>query len=114
MNSFGQQKTLSNSIKKSTTKLEESQKRISLREFVESIYINSLNAFKEEKILMNTDELNVVVKDKSGISKTVKLKDLNSISVDQLQSFEYKKDKIISALYGVNGEKFGKVILELK
>ena len=45
------QKTLSNSIKKSTTKLDESEKRITLRDFVENIYINALNTFEGEKIV---------------------------------------------------------------
>ncbi|WP_291074041.1 hypothetical protein [Empedobacter sp. UBA5987] len=51
INSFGQAKTLSNSIKKSTTKLDESEKRITLRDFVENIYINALNTFEGEKIV---------------------------------------------------------------
>ena len=114
INSFGQQKVLRNSIKKITTKLDESSDRKTLKEFVESIYINSLNTFEGEKLLINTDELSVQVKRNSGKFESMKLKDLNDISVDQLKSFEYKKDKTIEALYGRRGELFGMVMIELK
>ena len=114
IHSFGQQKTLTNAIKKSTFILDKSQKRMSLKEFVETIYITSLNTFEGEEILINPDELNVVLINDSGQSESIKLKELNDISVDQLQSFEYKRDKITEALYGARGEKFGIVILQLK
>lgn len=51
INSFGQQEVLTNSIKKTTTKLDKSSDRKTLKEFVESIYINSLNTFEGEKLL---------------------------------------------------------------
>ena len=114
INSFGQQKVLTNSIKKITTKLDKSSDRKTLKEFVESIYISSLNTFEGEKLLINTDELSVQVKKNSGKFESMKLKDLNDISVDQLKYFEYKKDKTIEALYGRRGESFGMVMIELK
>ncbi|GEM_PF-475277 len=114
INSFGQQKVLTNTIQKSTTKLDKNSDRKTLKEFVESIYINSLNAFEGEKPLINIDELSVQVKRNSGKFESIKLTDLNNISVDQLKSFEYKKDKTIEALYGRRGELFGMVMIELK
>ncbi|HAD80373.1 MAG TPA: hypothetical protein DCF99_14710, partial [Flavobacteriaceae bacterium] len=98
INSFGQQNGIKESFQKSTTKLDESSDRKTLKEFVENIYINSLNTFEGEKSLMNIDELSVQVKRNSGKFEAMKLKDLNDISVDQLKSFEYKKDKTIEAL----------------
>ncbi|MGV0937000.1 hypothetical protein [Empedobacter falsenii] len=114
INSFGQQNGIKESFQKSTTKLDESSDRKTLKEFVENIYINSLNTFEGEKSLMNIDELSVQVKRNSGKFEAMKLKDLNDISVDQLKSFEYKKDKTIEALYGRRGELFGMVMIELK
>ncbi|HAR72732.1 MAG TPA: hypothetical protein DCR77_04915 [Flavobacteriaceae bacterium] len=114
INSFGQQNGIKESFQKSTTKLDESSDRKTLKEFVENIYINSLNTFEGEKSLMNIDELSVQVKRNSGKFEAMKLKDLNDISVDQLKSFEYKKNKTIEALYGRRGELFGMVMIELK
>ena len=114
INSFGQQNGIKESFQKSTTKLDKSSDRKTLKEFVENIYINSLNTFEGEKSLMNIDELSVQVKRNSGKFEAMKLKDLNDISVGQLKSFEYKKDKTIEALYGRRGELFGMVMIELK
>ncbi len=114
INSFGQQNGIKESFQKSTTKLDESSDRKTLKEFVENIYINSLNTFEGEKSLMNIDELSVQVKRNSGKFEAMKLKDLNDISVGQLKSFEYKKNKTIEALYGRRGELFGMVMIELK
>ena len=114
INSFGQQNGIKESFQKSTTKLDKSSDRKTLKEFVESIYINSLNTFEGEKLLINTDELSVQIKRNSGKFESMKLKDLNDISVGQLKSFEYKKDKTIEALYGRRGELFGMVMIELK
>ena len=114
INSFGQQNGIKESFQKSTTKLDKSSDRKTLKEFVENIYINSLNTFEGEKLLINTDELSVQVKRNSGKFESMKLKDLNDISVGQLKSFEYKKDKTIEALYGRRGELFGMVMIELK
>ncbi|MDM1550137.1 MULTISPECIES: hypothetical protein [Empedobacter] len=114
INSFGQQNGIKESFQKSTTKLDESSDRKTLKEFVESIYINSLNTFEGEKPSINIDELSVQIKRNSGKFESMKLKDLNDISVGQLKSFEYKKDKTIEALYGRRGELFGMVMIELK
>ncbi len=103
INSFGQQNGIKESFQKSTTKLDKSSDRKTLKEFVENIYINSLNTFEGEKSLMNIDELSVQVKRNSGKFEAMKLKDLNDISVGQLKSFEYKKDKTIESLYGRRG-----------
>ena len=114
IHSFGQQNGIKESFPKKTIKLDENTQRLSLKEFVENIYINSLNTFEGEKPLMNVEELNVQMKRNSGKFQFMKLKDLNDISVDQIKSFEYKKDKKTEALYGVIGELFGMVTVELK
>ena len=114
VNSFGQQTGIKESFQKSIVKLDENSKRMSLKEFVENIYISSLNTFEGEKIIMNRDELTVAIKNKSVKLEPRKLKDLNDISVDQVKSFEYKKDDVTTALFGAKGEMFGIVVIQLK
>jgi hypothetical protein len=114
VNSFGQNNGIKETFQNLTVKLDNNTKKLSLKQFVESLYTNSLNALEGEKSGMNIDDLNVSIKNKEGKFELMKLKDLNDIPFDQIESFEYKKDKYTTALYGTVGEKFGMVTLELK